>query len=277
MTHRLLVVDDEAHNRKLLRMVLRQGEYAFLEAENGAQALEFLEREKIDLVLLDLMMPSPNGFDVLLAIKKSDRLRDIPVIVASASTAPEDIERSLTLGAADYFMKPLTEWDIRFQLPIKVRNALAGRQASEERLRAERMKAVSAMAVALNHEINNPLQVIQGNAQLLFVHPGMPPEIRDKVARIRAATETIAGLTHRIAALKDIVTVEYPAGNKTTVPMVNLNASSEPAKPAVEPKGAEGATGGVEPMEIEPLGANLDELPRLILPESDKSNQRSGS
>lgn len=240
MQHHLLLVDDEAHNRKLLRMVLRQGAYVFSEAENGTQALEILEKEKIDLILLDLMMPSPNGFDVLLAVKKSDRLRDIPVLVASASTAPDDVERSLTLGAADYFMKPLTEWDIRFQLPIKVRNALSVNQASEERLKAERMKAVSAMAVALNHEINNPLQVIQGNAQLLFVHPGLPPETRDKVARIRAATETIAGLTQRIAALRDIVTVDYPAGNRTTVPMVNFRASPD----AGQAKGKEAGDGG---------------------------------
>ena len=51
MAHRLLLVDDEAHNRKLLRMVLRQGEYDFSEAENGSQALEILQKERIDLVL----------------------------------------------------------------------------------------------------------------------------------------------------------------------------------------------------------------------------------
>jgi CheY-like chemotaxis protein len=227
MPYRLLLVDDEPHNRKLLRMVLRKGDYVFVEAEDGRHALDALEKEPIDLVLLDLMMPSPNGFDVLHAMRSSDRLRELPVIVASASTAPDDVERSLSLGAVDYFMKPLTEWDIRFQLPIKVRNAIALHQASEERLKAERMKAVSAMAVALNHEINNPLQVIQGNAQLLYVHPGVPPEAREKVQRIRQATETIAGLTHRVASLRDIVTVEYPAGNRTTVPMVNLTASIE--------------------------------------------------
>ena len=227
MPYRLLLVDDEPHNRKLLRMVLRKGDYEFTEAEDGRQALDALEKEPIDLVLLDLMMPNPNGFDVLHAMRSSDRLRELPVIVASASTAPDDVERSLSLGAVDYFMKPLTEWDIRFQLPIKVRNAFALHQASEERLKAERMKAVSAMAVALNHEINNPLQVIQGNAQLLYVHPGVPPEAREKVQRIRQATETIAGLTHRVASLRDIVTVEYPAGNRTTVPMVNFLASME--------------------------------------------------
>jgi len=118
-----------------------------------------------------------------------------------------------------------------------VRNVPAARRATEERLRAERMKAVSAMAVALNHEINNPLQVIQGNAQLLYVQPTLSPEAREKVARIRAATETIAGLTQRIAALRDVVTVDYPAGNRTTVPMVNFKASSDaPEQPATKEK-----------------------------------------
>lgn len=242
MPHHLLLVDDEAHNRKLLRMILRQGDYRFSEADDGTHALEVLNAEQVDLVLLDLMMPSPNGFDVLHAMRSSDRHRDIPVIVASASTAPDDVERSLSLGAVDYFMKPLTEWDIRFQLPIKARNALALHQASEERLKAERMKAVSAMAVALNHEINNPLQVIQGNAQLLYVHPSIPPEAREKVQRIRQATETIAGLTHRIAALRDIVTVDYPAGNKTTVPMVNFKASSEAGADGAAPSNPDPAS-----------------------------------
>ncbi|HEX5032688.1 MAG TPA: response regulator [Candidatus Eisenbacteria bacterium] len=261
MAQHLLLVDDEAHNRKLLRMVLRQGDYVFFEADNGNQALEILGQETIGLVLLDLMMPSPNGFDVLLAMKKDDRWKEIPVIVASASTSPEDVERSLTLGASDYFMKPLTEWDVRFQLPIKVRNALAAHRATEDRLRAERMKAVSAMAVALNHEINNPLQVIQGNAQLLYVQPTLTPEAREKVARIRAATETIAGLTQRIAALRDVVTVDYPAGNRTTVPMVNFKASSD----APEPPAASG------PAER----AATD--PKIKSRESGRSSPESGS
>jgi two-component system sensor histidine kinase/response regulator len=247
MPYRLLLVDDEPHHRKLLRMVLRKGDYEFHEAEDGHQALRLLATEAIDLVLLDLMMPNPNGFDVLTAIRREERLRELPVIVASASTSPEDVERSLELGAVDYFMKPLTEWDIRFQLPIKVRNAIALHQASEERLRTERMKAVSAMAVALNHEINNPLQVIQGNAQLLHVLPNLAPEVREKVQRIRAATESIANLTHRIAALRDVVTTDYPAGNKTTVPMVNLKASSDRTEGGVGEAGASGGEGATAP------------------------------
>jgi len=111
--------------------------------------------------------------------------------------------------------------------------------------------------------------VIQGNAQLLFVHPGLPPETRDKVARIRAATETIAGLTHRIAALRDIVTVDYPAGNKTTVPMVNFKASPEGG--AAKGTGAEkgpGAPSG-ESAKVAPV---VD--PALKSPEPDKSSPK---
>ena len=114
--------------------------------------------------------------------------------------------------------------------------------------------------------------MIQGNAQLLFVHPGLPPETRDKVARIRAATETIAGLTHRIAALRDIVTVDYPAGNRTTVPMVNFRASPEAGE--AKGLGAEAAAGGGAgaPAEGAP-GVN----PTLRVPGSDTSNRKVGN
>src|SRR5258707_12764799 len=195
MPFHLLIVDDEAHSRKLLRMVLRQGDYVFLEAESGEEALQIMGQQGVDLLLLDLMMPHQNGFDVILAMRKYETQARIPFIVASASTAQDDIQRSLELGAIDYFTKPLSECDIRFQIPLKVRNAIALHQASDERLRIERMKAVSAMAVALNHEINNPLQVIQGNAQLIHSHPGLPQPARPNEGRIRRAGQPGARLT----------------------------------------------------------------------------------
>jgi CheY-like chemotaxis protein len=81
MPHHLLLVDDEAHNRKLLRMVLRGGDYVFAEAESGTEAIEIMEREHIDLMILDLMMPTPNGFEVIQEMRKSERLSKIPFIV----------------------------------------------------------------------------------------------------------------------------------------------------------------------------------------------------
>ena len=86
MPFHLLIVDDEAHSRKLLRMVLRQGDYAFTEAESGQEALEIMERQRVDLLVLDLMMPHQNGFDVIQAMRRSEVMATIPFIVASAST-----------------------------------------------------------------------------------------------------------------------------------------------------------------------------------------------
>ena len=252
MPYRLLLVDDEPHHRKLLRMVLRQGDYVFSEAEDGGEALRVLAEEAVDLVLLDLMMPHPNGFDILESIARNERLRTLPVIVASASTSSADVERSLELGAVDYFMKPLSEWDIRFQLPIKVRNAIALHRTTDEQLRIERTKAVAAMAVALNHGINNPLQVIQGNAQLLNVFPDLAPEARDKVQRIRAATETIANLTQRIAALHEVVTIDYPGGNGTTVPMIDLEKGEAGVSEGTKPEKLQ-TDRGVEPVQDEEI------------------------
>src|SRR5207244_2926418 len=94
MPFHLLVVDDEAHSRKLLRMVLRQGDYTFLEAESGEQALQIMETQRVDLLLLDLMMPHPNGFDVILTMKKSETLARIPFTVASFSTSIRAFRRT---------------------------------------------------------------------------------------------------------------------------------------------------------------------------------------
>src|SRR2546427_12189950 len=125
MPFHLLIVDDEAHSRKLLRMVLRQGDYAFLEAESGEEALEILGRQRVDLLLLDLMMPHQNGFDVILAMRKNEALAKVPFIVATASTAPDDIQRSLERAAVDYSAKPVSGCAIRFLMPLNVSNPLA--------------------------------------------------------------------------------------------------------------------------------------------------------
>ena len=95
MPHHVLLVDDEAHNRKLLRMVLRQGLYTFSEAENGEKALEILNRDTIDLVLLDLMMPEVTGFDVVEALRADERTRETPIMVLTAMNLTEADKRLL--------------------------------------------------------------------------------------------------------------------------------------------------------------------------------------
>ncbi|MBS0339082.1 MAG: fused response regulator/phosphatase [Proteobacteria bacterium] len=104
---RLLVVDDNEDNRYTLRQRLKRQGYANVEtATNGREALELLGQREIDLVLLDVMMPEMNGYEVLEQLKADPRRRDIPVIMISALDQLESVIRCVELGAEDYLPKP---------------------------------------------------------------------------------------------------------------------------------------------------------------------------
>ena len=94
---RILVVDDNASNRDLLSRRLQRQGHTVLQAEDGAIALAMVEKETLDLVLLDLMMPGISGYDVLISLKGDPRFREIPVIMISALSELE-LDRALYRG-----------------------------------------------------------------------------------------------------------------------------------------------------------------------------------
>ena len=103
----ILVVDDIARNRKLLRAQLEAEGHVVLGASNGVEALEVLEREKVDLVISDILMPEMDGYRLCSEIRRSERFRHIPFIVHTATfTSPGDERLSLDLGADSYLRKP---------------------------------------------------------------------------------------------------------------------------------------------------------------------------
>lgn len=105
--YQILIVDDAEINRSLLADMLAD-QYAVLEASNGIEAVSILEKQHsvISLVLLDIMMPEMNGFEVLSIMNRSERLCNIPVIMISAETASSYIDKAYDLGAADYISRP---------------------------------------------------------------------------------------------------------------------------------------------------------------------------
>ncbi len=104
---RLLVVDDNKVNRLLLIRTLELQGHRGVGAENGRVALEMLEREPFDLMLLDIAMPEMDGFQVLERLLANSRLRDLPVIVTSAVEGMDSVVRCIELGADDYLHKPV--------------------------------------------------------------------------------------------------------------------------------------------------------------------------
>ncbi len=104
---RILIADDSEMNRSILADMLGD-EYEILEAENGLEAVSAIQkyRTEIDLVLLDIVMPEMDGFEVLTVMNRNNWIEDIPVIMISAETAPAHIERAYKLGVTDFITRP---------------------------------------------------------------------------------------------------------------------------------------------------------------------------
>ena len=133
----ILIVDDSELNRTVLADILGD-EYNFIEAENGARAIELLRTHTdIDLILLDMVMPEMNGFDVLTAMNNNRQIEDIPVVMISAENGIEHIERAYDLGVTDYISRPFDCMVVR----RRVVNALilAAKQKRLMRLAAEQI------------------------------------------------------------------------------------------------------------------------------------------
>ncbi len=104
---RVLVVDDVFDNRDILtRRLVRRG-FDVVEASGGHEALEKIEAEEFDIVLLDIMMPDMSGNEVLETVRRTKSARDLPVIMVTAKSQSEDVVQSLSLGANDYVTKPV--------------------------------------------------------------------------------------------------------------------------------------------------------------------------
>jgi DNA-binding response OmpR family regulator len=102
----ILVVDDNQFNREMLARGLHRQNHYFALAENGRQALEMLDTKAFDLVLLDILMPEMDGFEVLRRLKSDERLKHVPVIMISALDQIEGVVRCIEMGAEDYLPKP---------------------------------------------------------------------------------------------------------------------------------------------------------------------------
>ncbi|MGI9317371.1 MAG: adenylate/guanylate cyclase domain-containing protein [bacterium] len=102
----VLVVDDDSLNRLQLLQGLKQQGYSTAQAEDGARALEVLDEESFDLVILDILMPNLDGFEVLRRMKNDGALRDIPIIVISALDEMDSVVRCIRMGAEDHLSKP---------------------------------------------------------------------------------------------------------------------------------------------------------------------------
>lgn len=105
--YKILVVDDSTTNVVLLEAILDEKGYVIETALNAKEAYSIIDRDTPDLILLDLLMPKISGFDFLEEIRKNDKTKNTPVIVVSALTDEDNVDKIMKMGAIDFIKKPI--------------------------------------------------------------------------------------------------------------------------------------------------------------------------
>ena len=155
----IMLVDDTPANLELLRAMLHKKGYKVLVFPGGEPALRALERKEPDLILLDIMMPEMNGFEVCGRLKEDERLREIPVIFISALDDTQSKVRAFTAGGVDYVTKPFQPEEIlaRVQTHVtlrQVRRELEKHMSELEELVREKVKEISDSQMATIHAMS---------------------------------------------------------------------------------------------------------------------------
>lgn len=125
----ILIADDDRHIRRLLAAVLKAEKYTVFEAEDGNAALKIMDKEHIDLAIVDVMMPHMDGYALTQALRKSDE--NLPILMASAKHLPKDKHRGFLVGCDDYITKPIDEEEMLLRIKALLRRA---KIASERKL-----------------------------------------------------------------------------------------------------------------------------------------------
>ncbi|MFC2029396.1 sensor histidine kinase [Chloroflexota bacterium] len=169
----ILVVDDNRMNRLKLSRTLEVRGYTVSLAEDGQGALDMLAAQAFDVVLLDIIMPGMDGYQVLERIKGDPGLRDIPVIVISALDEMDSVVRCVEMGAEDYLPKPFNPVLLQARLNAslqkkKLRDLEKAYLQQEVMLRqSEKLATLGKLSAGMAHELNNPAAAAQrGAAQL---------------------------------------------------------------------------------------------------------------
>ena len=209
--NRILIVDDEKANIEILSSILSP-EYTVYMTKSGFGAIELASKHSPDLILLDILMPDMDGYEVLSALKASEETQDIPIIFITGLDSVQDEERGLSLGAADFIHKPFSNSIVQsrvrnqIQLVNQIRELvrLQGDLESAVKTAETANKTKSAFLATMSHEIRTPLNAIIGISEIQLQNKSLPPETREALGRIFSSGDLLLGIINDILDMSKI-------------------------------------------------------------------------
>ncbi len=201
---KVLVVDDQPVNVQLLKRALEREDIHVIPAYGGQEALDLVEREHPDLILLDVMMPEMDGIEVCQRLQADGAHQSIPVIFITARSSKEGRLAGLGVGAVDYITKPidLDETIARVQTQLRVVQVNRHMLDLQRRLQeARRAASIGAITQGIAHNLNNLLGVVLGYLDLIKTQAAKPDSVRANADNLEAAIQRIVAIIRQLTSL----------------------------------------------------------------------------
>ncbi len=226
----ILVVDDTLENLKLLSKILTDAGYKVRPVTNGKRALDAIDLNPPDLILLDILMPEMDGYEVCRILKTSDINREIPVIFLTALNDATSQVKGFEVGAFDYITKPFDEQTvlarIENQLTIKrqkseLQEEIIYRQQLETQLRfakeiaEEANRSKSVFIANMSHELRTPMNAIIGFAELMKTDPALTSDYQEYMEIIYESGQYLLSLINGILDLAKIEAQQIDLNRET--------------------------------------------------------------
>jgi two-component system, cell cycle response regulator len=241
---RILCVDDEPKNLKLLAAILMPAGYDLIMAENGELALSLIEQQPPDLILLDIMMPGLSGYDVLTKIRAANNSRLIPVIMVTALREVEDRVKALDLGCDDFISKPFDKVEMLARVKSLLRISYYRGQLDEKEKFELLLNQIADMIVVLQGDLglvryNQPAQELLQLGQLsgnVIEHLTAKFKVKyqgDLSADIKLRSLTFDVIRPEAAKARALVleirssVIKDPAGGITNIMLLGRNVTEE--------------------------------------------------
>lgn len=210
---KILILDDDLVNGTLLQRRLTCEEYECVYLQNPIKCLERLESEDFDIVLLDIIMPTMSGHEVLRRIRETKSSVELPVIMVTAKEEAEDIVVSLHRGANDYLTKPINT-DIA---KARVKTHVNLKYLHQNSLDQKQIETIHKMVSTLNDKINNPLAIAVGNLTILGEYYSKTEKEFLKIQKSLTALERISDLVKKIDSISNIEVEEIKSFDKNSM------------------------------------------------------------
>lgn len=216
---RVLVVDDNEINCKLVKEALLAAGCQVIIAEDGFSGYKAAVNEKPDLILLDVMMPNIDGYQVCAKLKKNPETREIPVIFITALDKIEQVLKGFELGGVDYITKPvmIPEMTARVNAHLRLRKLEEERaRMIEERMKAEHWRAIEAISEGLAHNCNNLLAAAISNADYIMAQI-TAPDLKEAAEDLRDSLGRMAQLVRLLRTFQELAPETNPIALKELI------------------------------------------------------------